>query len=170
MNNLLEPQASAKGLRIALEYAADAPARLLGDAARIRQVLINLIGNAIKFTERGGITVIVALPGAERPAKRSLVLAVRDTGIGIPADKLDLVFEKFTQADGSMTRRYGGTGLGLTHREATGGSDGRLHRRGEPRGRGNYVHRRAAASGGSGWRSSRGTAGEQGGQVMLKTI
>ncbi len=87
--------------------------RLLGDAIRIRQVLVNLIGNAIKFTEHGGITVSVAcLRKDDREA--SLELAVRDTGIGIPADKLELVFEKFTQADGSMTRRYGGTGLGLT--------------------------------------------------------
>jgi two-component system sensor histidine kinase/response regulator len=113
VNHLLGPQATAKGLEIALEYAADAPMRLVGDATRIRQVLINLIGNAIKFTERGGITVSVACP-RKSDREASLELAVRDTGIGIPADKLELVFEKFTQADGSMTRRYGGTGLGLT--------------------------------------------------------
>jgi len=115
VNNLLEPQASAKGLGLALEYAVDAPVRLLGDAIRIRQVLINLIGNAIKFTEHGGITVSVEWLKTETTGQEaSLALAVRDTGIGIPADKLELVFEKFTQADGSMTRRYGGTGMGLT--------------------------------------------------------
>jgi signal transduction histidine kinase len=108
VNNLLAPQASAKGLEIALDYAEGAPAGLVGDAIRIRQVLINLIGNAIKFTERGGISVMVQCP--EKTEKEAaLVVAVRDTGIGIPADKLELVFEKFTQADGSMTRRYGGT-------------------------------------------------------------
>jgi len=113
VHHLLEPQASAKGLEIAVDYRDDAPVRLVGDATRIRQVLINLIGNAIKFTERGGIAVIVECVEKTREAA-SLLLAVRDTGIGIPADKLELVFEKFTQADGSMTRRYGGTGLGLT--------------------------------------------------------
>ncbi len=113
VNNLLEPQASGKGLTIQLEYAGDAPLRLVGDASRIRQVVINLIGNAIKFTERGGITVTVRCL-EKTPDAVSLVLEVRDTGIGIAADKLELVFEKFTQADGSMTRRYGGTGLGLT--------------------------------------------------------
>jgi signal transduction histidine kinase len=113
VNNLLEPQASGKGLTIQLEYAGDAPLRLVGDAIRIRQVVINLIGNAIKFTERGGITVSVRCLEKTQDAV-SLVLEVRDTGIGIAADKLELVFEKFTQADGSMTRRYGGTGLGLT--------------------------------------------------------
>ena len=119
--------------------------RLVGDAIRIRQVLINLIGNAIKFTERGGITVRVECK--EKTAEQaSLVLAVRDTGIGIPADKLDLVFEKFTQADGSMTRRYGGTGLGLTIVKQLVEADGRLDRGGEPRGRGNHIHRRAAPS------------------------
>jgi signal transduction histidine kinase len=113
VNHLLGPQARAKGLEIALEYADDAPARLLGDAIRIRQVLINLIGNAIKFTERGGIAVLVACV-RKSGGEASMELAVRDTGIGIPTDKLQLVFEKFTQADGSMARRYGGTGLGLT--------------------------------------------------------
>ncbi|HTB18246.1 MAG TPA: ATP-binding protein [Bryobacteraceae bacterium] len=116
VNSLLAPQAASKGLEIALDYTAGMPVRLVGDALRIRQVLINLVGNAIKFTERGGITVRVeSLNQARKPGETvSLALAVRDTGIGIPADKLELVFEKFTQADGSMTRRYGGTGLGLT--------------------------------------------------------
>ncbi len=110
---MLTPQASAKGLALRLQYAASAPTQLVGDAARLRQVLVNLVGNAIKFTERGEIAVSVQC--AEQTGSRaSLVLQVRDTGIGIPADKLELIFDKFTQADGSMTRRYGGTGLGLT--------------------------------------------------------
>jgi signal transduction histidine kinase len=111
----LQTQASDKGLELALQYPADAPEALIGDARCIRQIANNLIGNAIKFTHRGRVDVVVRC--AEQTADRasaSMVLAVRDTGIGIPADKLDLVFEKFTQADGSMTRRYGGTGLGLT--------------------------------------------------------
>jgi signal transduction histidine kinase len=109
----LEAPASAKGLQLALQYSSDAPEVLLGDAVRIRQIASNLIGNAIKFTHRGRVDVVVRC--AEQTAgQASIVMAVRDTGIGIPADKLDLVFEKFTQADGSMTRRYGGTGLGLT--------------------------------------------------------
>jgi signal transduction histidine kinase len=127
VNKLLEPQAAAKGLEIAIECADGAPVALVGDSVRIRQVLINLVGNAIKFTEHGRITVSVGCK--EKTEKQAtLALAVRDTGIGIPADKLDLVFEKFTQADGSMTRRYGGTGLGLTIVkqlvEAMGGSIG----------------------------------------------
>ena len=109
----LEAQASAKGLQLALHYSPDAPEALIGDAVRIRQIASHLIGNAIKFTHRGSVDVEVR--GAEETGgAASMVLAVRDTGIGIPADKLDLVFEKFTQADGSMTRHYGGTGLGLT--------------------------------------------------------
>jgi len=110
---LLAPQASSKGLELSIEYAAGAPEALIGDAARIRQIAVNLIGNAIKFTHRGRVDVMVHCAEQTAGAAR-MVLAVRDTGIGIPAGKLDLVFERFTQADGSMTRRYGGTGLGLT--------------------------------------------------------
>ena len=110
---LLAPQASSKGLRMALEYDTGVPEALVGDAARIRQIAVNLIGNAIKFTHRGRVDVVVHCAEQTADAAR-MVLAVRDTGIGIPASKLDLVFERFTQADGSMTRRYGGTGLGLT--------------------------------------------------------
>ena len=109
----LQAQARAKDLDLSFQYSTDAPEALIGDAARIRQIASNLIGNAIKFTHRGRVDVEVRCP--DRSAgEASILLAVRDTGIGIPADKLNLVFEKFTQADGSMTRRYGGTGLGLT--------------------------------------------------------
>jgi signal transduction histidine kinase len=113
VTGLLSAQASAKHLGLALRYAENAPTRLTGDAMRIRQVLTNLIGNAIKFTESGRVEVQVqCLERASSEALRRVV--VDDTGIGIAKEKLDLIFEKFTQADGSMTRRYGGTGLGLT--------------------------------------------------------
>lgn len=109
---LLSAQALAKKLRLTTAYAADAPTQVIGDALRIRQVLTNLIGNAIKFTERGSVQVTVEC--LERTTHDAcLRLAVEDTGIGVTAEKRELIFEKFTQADGSMTRRYGGTGLGL---------------------------------------------------------
>jgi len=80
------------------------------DATKFKQVTLNLLSNSVKFTEpRGRIQVDSVLHNSG-----DLVLSIKDTGIGIPADKLDVIFEKFTQADGSMTRRYGGTGLGLT--------------------------------------------------------
>jgi len=113
VTGLLSAQASAKHLQLGLRYAEGAPTRLIGDAVRIRQILINLIGNAIKFTESGLVEVQVEC--LERESNDALLrLAVEDSGIGIAKEKLDLIFEKFTQADGSMTRRYGGTGLGLT--------------------------------------------------------
>ncbi len=109
---ILTAQASAKGLRLSLDYAPDAPRRVHGDEGRIRQIVTNLMGNAIKFTEQGGVEVQVRSL-ASTPERATLHVIVRDTGIGIPKDKLDLIFEKFTQADGTMTRRFGGTGLGL---------------------------------------------------------
>jgi two-component system sensor histidine kinase/response regulator len=112
VKELLSPQAGAKGLRFALHYQMDAPFRLIGDHGRIRQVVMNLVGNAIKFTARGEVGIRVDC--REQSASEALMqLTVEDTGIGIAADKLDLIFQKFTQADGSMTRRFGGTGLGL---------------------------------------------------------
>ena len=80
---------------------------------RIRQILMNLVGNAIKFTEKGGVDIRVGWRQSSE-TEAMFTLEVADTGIGIPADKLDAIFEKFTQVDGSMTRNYGGTGLGLT--------------------------------------------------------
>ena len=110
---LLSPQASSKGLVLEASYTGGVPARLIGDDLRIRQILTNLVGNAIKFTERGRVDIQVDC--LERTGTdASIAISVQDTGIGVPSDKLDLIFEKFTQADGSMTRRYGGTGLGLT--------------------------------------------------------
>jgi len=108
-------QAREKGLGLAVEVDADVPDDLLGDADRLRQALANLVGNAVKFTKRGGIVVGVRvgrdLPNA--PADLELVFTVCDTGIGIRLEDTQRIFEAFTQADGSYTRRFGGTGLGL---------------------------------------------------------
>lgn len=109
---LVARKAHEKDVEIVVRYAPDVPRALVGDAGRIRQVLMNLVGNAIKFTHHGRITVHVENLGGDAAHVR-LRIAVQDTGIGIPPEKLDTVFEKFTQADGSITRRYGGTGLGL---------------------------------------------------------
>ena len=109
---LLRTLAEAKGLTIELVYGADAPIRLVGDPARIRQVVMNLVGNAIKFTERGSIRVVVEACGGT-PTRSCLKIAVLDTGIGISPEAHGLVFEQFRQADDSTSRRFGGTGLGL---------------------------------------------------------
>ena len=108
----LAMRAHAKGLELACRIAADIPDAVIGDDNRLRQVLINLVGNAIKFTDRGEVVVNVAM---ETAGLREVALRfqIADTGIGIPADKLQAVFEPFEQVDGSTTRRFGGTGLGL---------------------------------------------------------
>jgi CheY-like chemotaxis protein/anti-sigma regulatory factor (Ser/Thr protein kinase) len=105
-------RAHAKGLELVLDITPDVPDELVADVGRLRQIVVNLVGNAVKFTERGEVVVQVRL---DAPAGRDLVLrcSVADTGIGIPQDKQALIFEAFTQADASTTRRYGGTGLGL---------------------------------------------------------
>jgi len=108
-------RAHQKGLELVWEVAPEVPDLLRGDILRMRQVLVNLIGNAIKFTERGEIYVGVEPVQAEAPPGfTDLLFLVRDTGIGIPADRQASVFEAFTQADGSTSRKFGGTGLGLT--------------------------------------------------------
>lgn len=109
---LLRPQARDKGLALKLEFNGDGSVHLHGDDSRLRQILINLIGNAIKFTESGHVIVRVLSHAAAGGA--DLRIEVEDTGIGIPEDKQDQIFERFVQADASTTRQYGGTGLGLT--------------------------------------------------------
>lgn len=109
---LFAERAHAKGLVIASVVAAEVPGRLRGDPMRLRQVLANLIGNAVKFSQHGGVTVRCARAGGDAGEVR-LRLTVADTGIGIPADVQAGVFDPFSQADTSTTRRYGGTGLGL---------------------------------------------------------
>jgi len=109
---LLGATAREKGLDLIVKFASDLPDILVGDVGRLRQILMNLIGNAIKFTEDGYISVEVN--GAVEDGRLRLEASVCDTGIGIAPDKLSTIFEKFQQADGSTTRLYGGTGLGLT--------------------------------------------------------
>jgi len=111
---LLEPKAKEKTITLSWELGPSVPRYLHGDDVRLRQVMLNLIGNALKFTPEGG-TVKLSL-GLESLSSESVVLkcSVTDTGVGIPPEKVDAIFEPFTQADGSTTRKYGGTGLGLT--------------------------------------------------------
>ena len=103
-----------KGLAFTTAVSPEVPDELVGDWSRLEQVLINLVGNAIKFTERGSVSVLIAVRGDGRRNRCCCYFAVVDTGIGIAPDRQSEMFEAFTQADGSTTRRYGGTGLGLT--------------------------------------------------------
>lgn len=106
---LLRPLADIKGIDLRLSISGDIPPAVWGDPGRVRQVVTNLVGNAVKFTDSGSVQVSVEM----QPSSGDMLIAVADTGIGIPADKLINIFDKFTQADASITRKYGGTGLGL---------------------------------------------------------
>jgi len=108
----LSHRAGEKGLELLYEEGEGVPAHLVGDPGRLRQVLVNLVGNAIKFTHKGEVTVRIGVEGSTGERAR-LRFSVTDTGIGIPAGVQDTVFQAFSQADGSTTRRFGGTGLGL---------------------------------------------------------
>ncbi|WP_372885168.1 ATP-binding protein, partial [Shimia sp.] len=108
---LLRPQARAKGITLDWRVEGRFPARLSGDDTRVRQVLVNIIGNAVKFTEKGGVSVIAR--SQDDGGRCRLQIAVQDTGIGIPQDRRDSIFDQFSQADAATTRRFGGTGLGL---------------------------------------------------------
>ncbi len=110
--DLLAPRASEKGVELAIRWAPGTPRSVVGDEGRVRQVLLNLAGNAVKFTSRGH--VLIAVDCMERSPDRALLrIIVEDTGIGIGPAAQNEIFQKFTQADGSITRRFGGTGLGL---------------------------------------------------------
>src|SRR6185436_14395432 len=127
---LLAAKAAEKDLDLAYQMAPNTPEQIVGDVTRVRQILVNLISNAIKFTPAGEILVRVSLKPSVDPASsgtaqespasagaratRELLFSVRDTGIGIAPDRLDRLFQSFIQADSSITRQFGGTGLGLT--------------------------------------------------------
>ncbi|MGE4552284.1 MAG: sensor histidine kinase, partial [Desulfovibrionaceae bacterium] len=117
LDNLLRAfahQAQERRLDLRLTLPEGMNRQIIADPLRLRQILFNLVGNALKFTPKGSVTVAVhELPRLRSGAPRRLLFSVADTGIGIPDDKLDYVFEAFTQVDGSTTRQYGGTGLGL---------------------------------------------------------
>lgn len=114
--NLLETfrsVASDKGIELIIRYDPDAPCRFLGDETRIRQILFNFVGNAVKFTEKGHVLVDVEFT-EKVEENASFKVIVQDTGIGIPSEKIGMIFDDFTQGDSSTTRKYGGTGLGLS--------------------------------------------------------
>ncbi|MEW6366735.1 MAG: response regulator [Acidobacteriota bacterium] len=118
---LLAPKAAEKGLELVAMADRQVPATIRGDAARLRQIIVNLVGNAVKFTDAGEVVLSVSsrvLPSdahaSGSPEVNEIHFAVRDTGIGIPEDRIDRLFKPFSQVDASTTRRYGGTGLGLS--------------------------------------------------------
>jgi signal transduction histidine kinase/DNA-binding NarL/FixJ family response regulator len=113
LTEMVAPRAHEKGLTLLCEIGPQVPPELVGDPTRLRQVLLNLLGNAIKFTESGEVALRVT-PDEHSAAPGTLRFSVSDTGIGIPSEKVGAVFERFTQADSSTTRSYGGSGLGLT--------------------------------------------------------
>jgi two-component system, sensor histidine kinase len=126
------PDALAKGLKLECRYPPDVPSFLVGDEVRIRQVLTNLVGNAIKFTNEGGVFVNVKKTEQSADAVKIRV-SVRDTGVGISEEQQPVIFNKFTQADLSTTRKYGGTGLGLSiSKQLVEMMDGRIGLRSEP--------------------------------------
>ena len=142
---MLAHQAESKGLDLVLDYPLHLPHQFLGDAGRLRQIITNLVGNAVKFTPAGHVLVRVTC-ALQTDATVAVHLSVQDTGIGIPADKINALFQKFSQVDGSSARKYGGTGLGLAivkhivarHRgrlETARRTDGRFGQRGESSGR-----------------------------------
>ncbi len=110
---MLGAQAGAKGLALRVSFPPHMPSQFIGDPVRLRQVVTNLIGNAIKFTAKGAVTITVTQP-SPNDTSQLLHVAVRDSGIGIAPSKLERIFEPFIQADSSTTRRFGGTGLGLS--------------------------------------------------------
>lgn len=115
IGTLFQFQAMEKGLIFSKNIACDGLRQnFIGDANKLRQVLINLCSNAIKFTDEGVVSITVECRKIEETGRENVTITVKDTGIGIAADKLDKVFDKFVQADSSLTRKYGGTGLGLT--------------------------------------------------------
>ena len=144
ITRVLSVRASEKGLCFYCRMPDETPDAVVGDRMRLQQVLLNLAGNAIKFTERGEVEI--SLRALSQDGEACLEFAVRDTGIGIPPSGLERLFQPFAQADASMARRFGGTGLGLSISQEPGGDDGRAHLGRKRSGQGEHVllHRPAA--------------------------
>ncbi|MBX3026122.1 PAS domain S-box protein [bacterium] len=111
--DVVAPRAAAKGIDLAYHVDPSVPAGLIGDSSRLRQVLVNLLGNGVKFTERGEVTITVGARPAATAGAIEVEFRIADTGIGIPAERMDRLFQSFSQVDPTTTRQYGGTGLGL---------------------------------------------------------
>ena len=172
--DIVEAQCGLKGLDLVVEIDPSVPDGLIGDEGRVRQVLLNLLSNAVKFTSEGTVTLSVG-GRAIGEGKWSLVMSVSDTGIGIAADKLATLFERFSQADASTTRVYGGTGSGAVDLAAAGAADGRRGRGREQAGSrvavlvrgpadGRRIARRKLSDGGPGGRHSGARAHPDGGR------
>ena len=110
--DLVGAKAAEKGLTLKVTERGEVPEEVIGDVTRVRQILVNLLSNSVKFTEQGSVEVCISTH-PPRGSRYEIELAVRDTGVGIPAERIDYIFESFSQADASTTRRFGGTGLGL---------------------------------------------------------
>jgi signal transduction histidine kinase/CheY-like chemotaxis protein len=143
--DLVATRAADKGLDLAYVFEGDVPSAIVGDVTRLRQILLNLLSNAVKFTDRGEIvSTVTATPGRDGVAE--LTFAVRDTGIGLSADGMSRLFQSFTQADSSTTRKYGGTGLGLAiSRRLAELMNGRMWAESEGAGKGSTFFVRLAA-------------------------
>jgi len=113
LQNILEIKASEKGIYFEINMEENIPKHIIGDPVRLNQILLNLAGNAMKFTEKGGVTIDVSILNCKN-GKLSIQFEVQDTGIGIPEDRIEDIFSSFTQANSNTTRKFGGTGLGLT--------------------------------------------------------
>jgi PAS domain S-box-containing protein len=115
VTTLVAESAKKKGLTVSVEIASDVPSEFRGDAIRLRQILFNLVGNALKFTEQGGVTIAVRLAPQQANSSEAIVVqwSVRDTGIGLTSEQLARLFQAYSQAESSTARRFGGTGLGL---------------------------------------------------------
>ena len=111
--SVMSVRAKQKGVNLLVHYESGLYKTYMGDAGRIRQILLNLVGNAVKFTDAGGSVSVFFANGGKSNGRKDISITVTDTGIGIAEDKIDVVFDKFIQADSSITRKYGGTGLGL---------------------------------------------------------
>jgi signal transduction histidine kinase len=133
LRDYFERLASDKGLEFTIIREKEAPEEIITDGQRLSQVLRNIMSNAVKFTEKGSIRVRIFNPGQDNEGKRQVAFSVKDTGIGIPAERQNDIFEAFQQLDGSTSRKYGGSGLGLSiTRELTKLLGGRIELVSEP--------------------------------------